>query len=115
MVRPLPAPALRSRKAEAKTSGEPGWSWRRAVIFPNIVVSFWVVYILIGAQDSRVNDTIAWGMIINIIASVLCYTGFATAQDISAIMATRTGLPYADPPIAVDGDPVDEAYREEGK
>jgi hypothetical protein len=103
------------KAAEAKRSGEPGWSWRKAVIFPNIIVSFWLIYLLIGAQDSRVNETIAWGLVINIITSVLFYTGFATAQDIAAIFATRTGLPYASPPIAVDGEPLDDRPPERGE
>jgi len=101
------------RQTESKASGEPGWSWRKAVIFPNIVISFWLIYVLIGSQDSRVNETIAWGLIVNIIASVFFYTGFATAQDIAAIFATRTGLPYASPPVAVDGEPVDQTMKDE--
>ena len=96
------------RRKEAKSNGEPGWSWRRAVIFPNVIVSFWIIYTLIDAQDSRVNETIAWGMVLNIIASVFFYTGFATAQDITAIFATRTGLPYANPPVAIDGEQPDQ-------
>jgi hypothetical protein len=93
------------RRKEAKSSGEPGWSWRRVVIFPNVIGSFWIVYVLINGPDTRVNETIAWGMVLNIITSVFFYTGFATAQDIVAIFATRTGLPYANPPVAIDGDP----------
>lgn len=64
---------------------------------------------LLDAPDTRVNETIAWGMVLNVIASVLFYTGFATAQDITAIYATRTGLPYASPPVAVDGDPQNQS------
>lgn len=93
-----------SRPKEAMRSGEPGWQWRRIFIFPNVIVSFWLIYVLIGSQDSRVNDTIAWGLIVNIISSVFFYTGFATAQDIAAIMATKTGLPYASPPVSIDGE-----------
>ena len=103
------------RVGEAKHSGEPGWQWRRIFIFPNVAISFWFLYILIGAQDSRVNDTIAWGLILNIISSVAFYTGFATAQDIAAIMATRTGLPYASPPVAVDGEPVEDPPQRDTK
>ncbi|MEH7903984.1 hypothetical protein V7794_22575 [Rhizobium laguerreae] len=103
-----------SRKAEAKPSGEPGWQWRKAAIFPNIIVSFWLIYVLIGSQDSRVNETIAWGLIVNIISSVFFYTGFATAQDIAAIFATRTGLPYATPPVAIDGEATqDQSVKDE--
>jgi hypothetical protein len=79
----------------SKKSGEPGWSWRRWVIFPNIAVSFFLLYLIIIGPDSRVNETVAWGLVLNIIASVMFYTGFATAQDIAAIFATRSGLPYS--------------------
>lgn len=89
------APLKPARLREAKTSGEPGWSWRRAVIFPNMAVSFWMLYQLSNGLDTRVNETIAWGLIINILGSVFSYTGFATVQDIAAILATRSGLPYS--------------------
>lgn len=107
-----PRPA---RLKEAKASGEPGWQWRKALIFPNVIVSFWMLYLLKDAADTRVNETIAWGMTLNLIASVFFFTGFATAQDITAIFATRTGLPYANPPVAVDGEPlpVDDPEKDE--
>lgn len=91
-------PRFERRKLEAKASGEPGWNWRKALIYPNVVVSFYLIFLLINGPDTRVNETIAWGLIVNIITSVLFMTGFATAQDVAAIMATRTGLPYAEPP-----------------
>lgn len=93
---------------EAKRSGEPGWSWRRAAIFPLISFACWRLMMMENAPDTMVNQTIAWGWIMMIVSLVFFYTGFATAQDIAAIMATRTGLPYASPPIAVDGEPVQE-------
>lgn len=80
---------------EAKKSGEPGWQWRRVVIFPNILISFWLLWVIVTGPDNRVNETVAWGLVVNIICSVLFYTGFATAQDIAAIFATRSGLPYS--------------------
>lgn len=94
------------RPREAKKSGEPGWTWRRAVIFPLIIFACWRLMIMENAPDTVVNQTIAWGWIILIISLAFFYTGFATAQDITAILATRTGLPYASPPVAVDGEPV---------
>ncbi|KKZ89081.1 hypothetical protein [Rhizobium phaseoli] len=100
-----------SRPKEAKRSGEPGWSWRRAVIFPLIVFACWRLMVMENAPDTVVNQTIAWGWIILIISLVFFYTGFATAQDIAAILATRTGLPYASPPVAVDGEPLVEPYE----
>jgi hypothetical protein len=90
---------------EAKATGEPGWKWRRAVIFPLIIFACWRLAVMENAPDTMVNQTIAWGWVILIICLVLFYTGFATAQDIAAIVATKTGLPYANPPVAVDGEP----------
>lgn len=108
--------AIKPRRVkEAKPSGEPGWSWRKALIFPNVVVAYWMLYLLKDSADTRVNETISWGMTLNIIGSIFIFTGFATAQDITAIFATRTGLPYANPPVAVDGEPVnpDDPDRDE--
>ncbi len=50
--------------AEAKKSGEPGWAWRKVVIFPNIAVSFWLLWVLAAGRDTKVNETIAWGRIV---------------------------------------------------
>lgn len=100
-------------RREAKHSGEPGWSWRKAVIFPNIIVSFWLLFLLVSAADTRVNETIAWGLVINIICSVLFYTGFATAQDIAAIFATRSGLPYSPTSSPAEPTPGTVAQAEE--
>lgn len=100
---------------EAKRSGEPAWQWRRAVIFPLIIFACWRLMIMENAPDTVVNQTIAWGWIILIISLVFFYTGFATAQDIAAILATRTGLPYASPPVAVDGEPIVEPYEPSGR
>ena len=75
--------------------GEPSWKWRRWVIFPLTVYGCVELHLLIGAADTRVNETIAWGWFMLIGVLVLGYTGFATAQDIAAIMATRNATPYA--------------------
>lgn len=88
----------------AKKSGEPGWQWRRGVIFPLIVFACWRLTALENAPDTVVNQTIAWGWIVLIISLAFFFTGFATAQDITAILATKTGLPYASPPVAIDGE-----------
>ncbi|MBB3772010.1 hypothetical protein FHS55_002619 [Angulomicrobium tetraedrale] len=50
------------------------------------------------------NDTMAFGYMVLIAVLILGYSGFATAQDVAAIWATRSGLPYAPtayPPTAV--------------
>jgi len=102
------------RRPDVKRSGEPGWSWRRAAIFPLIMFACWRLMAMENAPDTMVNQTIAWGWIVMIISLVFFYTGFATAQDIAAILATRTGLPYASPPVAVGGEPLqDQSVKDE--
>lgn len=95
-----------SRLKEAKRTGEPGWTWRKGLIFPLVIFACWRLMMMENAPDTMVNQTIAWGWIILIISLAFFFTGFASAQDIAAILATRTGLPYASPPVAVDGEPV---------
>lgn len=80
---------------EAKPSGEPGWKWRRLVIFPALVFAGWRLMMLEGAADTEINQTIAWGWFVLLYVLLLSYTGFATVQDVVAIWATRSGLPYA--------------------
>lgn len=103
MTNPKKAPV--SAPKIAKKSGEPGWKWRRAIIFPVVGYACWQLHLLVGAQDTRVNETIAYGWMLLICVLILGYTGFATIQDIAAIWKTGTGLPYATPPVAIDGDP----------
>jgi hypothetical protein len=93
------------RPAEAKASGEPGWKWRKAMIFPLIAFACWRLAVMENAPDTMVNQTIAWGWVIMIISLAFFFTGFATIQDVAAILATRTGLPYAAPSVAAGGDP----------
>jgi len=101
------------RRFGAKRSGEPGWSWRRAAIFPLIMFACWRLMMMENAPDTMVNQTIAWGWIVMIISLVFFFTGFATAQDIFAILATRSGLPYAERPSFI-GEPMqDQSVREE--
>lgn len=78
-----------------KKSGEPGWRWRKALIFPLVAFACWRLMSLESAQDTKVNETIAWGWICIIGAMSFFFTGFATIQDISAILATKSGLPYS--------------------
>ncbi|WP_018900435.1 hypothetical protein [Rhizobium sp. 2MFCol3.1] len=102
----------KGKPTEAKKTGEPGWKWRRLIIFPVVTWACWQLMKLIDAPDTRVNETVAWIWGVMIMVLVLGYTGFATVQDIIAIWRTGTGLPYATPPVAVDGDPVDRACPE---
>lgn len=80
---------------ESKPTGEPGWKWRRIVIFPLCAYACWRLMMMEGAADTEVNQTIAWGWFILLMVLSLSYTGFATVQDVVAIWATRSGLPYA--------------------
>lgn len=92
-----------------KPSGEPGWKWRRAAIFPVVAWGCWELHLLKAAPDTRVNETIAFGWITLISVLVLGYTGFATAQDIAAIWRTRSGLPYALPQVDLPAEPTTSA------
>jgi hypothetical protein len=78
--------------------GEPSWKWRRLVIFSVTIWGIYQLHILVNENDSRLNETIAFGWQVLIGALVLGYTGFATAQDIAAIWRTRRGNPYSPPP-----------------
>lgn len=78
--------------------GEPSWRYRRLLVYAVILWASYQLWVLIDRQDSRLNETIAFGWQVILATVVLGYLGFATAQDISAIMTTRTARPYADPP-----------------
>lgn len=80
--------------------GEPSWMWRRILIYGTVIVCFWLIYLLINAPDTRVNDEIAWSLAMIIVLLVMTYTGAATVQDIIAIWTMRTARPYADQPLA---------------
>ncbi|RWF44315.1 MAG: hypothetical protein EOS65_02755 [Mesorhizobium sp.] len=82
-----------------RSTGEPSWKWRRIIIFIVLAWACYQLYLLINAQDSRLNETIAWGWQLIVMVLITGYTGFATAQDIAAIWTTRTGRPYSDPPV----------------
>lgn len=81
-----------------KPTGEPSWFWRRNLLFVVVAWSFFQIFLLVNGPDTRVNDTISWGLVLLIMVLVTGYTGLATAQDIAAIWTTRTAKPYADPP-----------------
>lgn len=87
------------RKIKRSGEGSPGWWWRRSVVIPLIVYACYRLTMLELAADTRVNESLAWWWGVIIISNVFFYTGFATAQDIAAIMATRSGMPY-DPSAA---------------
>ncbi|MBP2147915.1 hypothetical protein [Xanthobacter flavus] len=89
---------MRRRRA----AGEPQWFFRRLVAMGVIGFAAWRLMMLESAPDTRVNETIAWGWILLLATVVLGYLGFASAQDIAAIFATRSGTPYAPTPEPPD-------------
>lgn len=98
-----------------KKTGMPEWGWRRLIVFPSVAFAFWQLSGLRFAADTRVNDTLAFGWLVFAGILIVFYAGLATAQDIAAILATRSGLPYspesspAEPPAEPiehgDGEP----------
>lgn len=65
------------------------------MVLPLIAYACYSLAMLQNAPDTRVNENIVWWWGVIIIANTFFYTGFATIQDITAILATRSGLPYA--------------------
>lgn len=86
----------RVRRAEAKPSGEPGWTWRKLLMFPVVGFAVWRLIALESAQDTMVNQIMVQGWFWLLFGYFCVFTGFASAQDIAAILATRSGLPYAE-------------------
>ena len=54
--------------------------------------------VMIDRADTELNSTIASGIMWLLGVTFLGYAGFATAQDVAAILAARTGRPYAPGP-----------------
>lgn len=99
----------RRRRDRRVVDGEPSWKWRRVIIYIVLAWACFQLHRLVNAPDTRVNESIAWGWQVIIISLVLGYTGFATAQDVAAIVTTRTARPYADPPpdpVPAPGDQI---------
>ncbi len=94
----------------AKPTGEPGWTWRRSVLIGIILVSFYLLWTIIQSPDNRTNETIALGLIWAIFGAGLIYSGFATLQDLTAIIITKSALPYStrsSPAEPTPGTPAD--------
>lgn len=89
----------------AKDTGEPGWKWRRLMIFPLVIYGCRELSLLKHVADTEVNERLADGWFLTIIALAFFFTGFATAQDIIAIWRTKSGLPYSPPPNPDNGAP----------
>ncbi len=84
-----------SLPVKKRKTGKPTWGWRRGIVIVTILFCFWQLNGLRSAGDTRVNDTLAFGYLSLVAVLVLTYAGLATAQDIAAIWATRSGLPYS--------------------
>jgi hypothetical protein len=95
-----------------KKNGEPSWRYRRLAIYAVTIWGCFQLWLLVDSQDTRVNETIAWGWQVMILALVLGYTGFATVQDMTAIWRTRSGKPYSQDAAPPEGWPADIAPPE---
>jgi hypothetical protein len=81
--------------ARAKKTGEPGWTWRRAMLFGVVIFCLWRMMMLENAADTRLNDSLVFWHAMMAITAFLGYTGLGTVQDVAAIVMTRSGLPYS--------------------
>lgn len=100
----------------AKKTGEPGWTWRRSVLIGVIAVSFWLLWVIIQGPDNRTNETLGIGLIWSIFGAALIYAGFATVQDLTAIIVTKSALPYSpqsSPAEPTPGTPAPDTPKEE--
>jgi len=86
----------------AKPTGEPSWRYRRLLTYAIIIWAAGMIWLLIDASDTRLNETIAWGLLGLILFAYGFYTGAATTQDVVAIMTTRSARPYAEDPKPID-------------
>lgn len=82
-------------KPKPTPEGMPSWRWRRFFTIGSLIFVAWQLASLRYAPDTRVNDTLAWGYIVLFATIVLTYSGLATAQDVTAILTTKSGLPYS--------------------
>lgn len=96
-----------------QVTGEASWRWRRIMAFLIVGFCFYVVYRLIDSADTQVNQAIVGSAFWLLFAVYLLYGGFATAQDITAIIATKSGRPYADPSAIPAPDTVSRAVTDD--
>lgn len=86
----------------AKKTGEPGWLFRRWLVFPTMAFSAWQLEMLRHTDSIEVVKLLVWTHGFTMVALVLFYTGFATIQDVIAIIKTGRGLPYKEDPQIVE-------------
>lgn len=103
MKSPLPLPVN-------QTTGEPSWRWRRSLVLATIGFCMIQTGRMIDAADTQLNILIASGYFWLGGGLAITYSGLATIQDLTAIIVTRSGRPYAEnpPPTPVDHPPADQ-------
>lgn len=84
--------------AVKKPEGQPGWLFRRWLVFPTVLFSAAQLEMLRRTDSVEVMKALIWAHWFIVVALVFMYTGFATVQDIIAIIKTGRGLPYKDEP-----------------
>lgn len=94
MKSPLPPPIN-------QTTGEPSWRWRRSLILATIGFCMIQTGRMVDASDTQLNIMIASGYFWLGGVLAIAYSGLATIQDLTAIIVTRSGRPYADIPPSV--------------
>ena len=82
----------------AYKTGEPSWGWRRYMIFTVMGFASAGMWNMQGAEDTMMNRSLADGFFMLLMTFGAYYAGFPTAQDIAAIIATKSGTPYKDDP-----------------
>lgn len=93
-----------------ETTGEPSWRWRRIACFVIMAFCFFVIGgigVLPEAADTRINETIVSSAFWLLGMVFLLYSGFATTQDVAAILTARSGRPYAENVQSVAPPPVE--------
>lgn len=96
-------------KPSNQTTGEPSWRWRRAMAFTLMAFCCFMIAglgLLPPVPDTRVNETIITSSFWLLGTVFLLYGGFSTAQDIAAILAVRSGRPYAENPVSAPPAPI---------
>lgn len=75
-------------------TGEPKWRFRRLFIYVLAALSVYELHTLQIAEDTVVNQTLAYGWFTLLSVMTVAYTGFATVQDVIAIWRTGSATPY---------------------
>lgn len=99
---------MRLPKPSNLTTGEPSFRWRRVAFF--LIVGYCLIFLPILAYipelptnnlkiAEALTDLVGWAFLV--------YAAGAGAQDIAAIVTTRSGRPYADQVQSVDPAPAE--------